>query len=78
MATSEESCIEALQEAAKKLGKSPTKPEYEQLGLTPPSSTIIRNIGGWNRAKQLEDLDTNPSRGSRTQPKPDDVNLPEG
>ena len=77
MSTSEKECIEALKEAAEKLGKSPTKPEYEQLGLTPASATIIRNVGGWNRAKKLAGLETNPSRGSRTQPKPDDVNLPD-
>jgi len=78
MALSEKKCIEVLQEAAAMLGKSPTKPEYEQLGLTPASATIIRNIGGWNRAKEIAGLETNPSRGPRTQPIPDDVNLPNG
>lgn len=77
MATLEETCIKALKKAAEKLGKSPTKFEYEQLGLTPASATIIRNIGGWNTAKDLAKLETNPSRGSRIQPKPDDVNLPD-
>lgn len=76
MATSKEECIDALQRAADELGKSPTKPEYEELGLTPASATIIRNVGGWNKAKELAGLETNPSRGSRTQTKPDDVDIP--
>jgi transcription elongation factor Elf1 len=76
--TSEQTCIEALQEAARLLGESPSKAEYERLGLTPASGTIIRQCGGWNAAKELAGLETEPSTGSRTAEKPDDVELPDG
>lgn len=77
MPTSERECIEALREAAERLGESPTKAEYEALGLTPASATIIRVMSGWNAAKEAAGLETNPSRGSRVEPKPEDVALPE-
>ncbi|ELY90615.1 hypothetical protein C483_11161 [Natrialba hulunbeirensis JCM 10989] len=44
--TTEDECIEALREAAERLGESPTKAQYEELGLTPASATIIRTCGG--------------------------------
>ncbi|MEF8756642.1 MAG: HNH endonuclease, partial [Halobacteriales archaeon] len=78
MATSERECIEALREAAERLGESPTKAQYEELGLTPASATIIRTMGSWNEAKEAAGLETNPSTGSRVGPKPDDVDLPDG
>ena len=68
----------SLREAADRLEASPTKAEYEDLGLTPASATIIRQLGGWNAAKEAAGLETNPSTGSRTMPEPDDVELPEG
>jgi hypothetical protein len=71
--TTERECIEALRRAARELGRSPSKSEYEDLGLTPASATIIRNVGGWNRAKQRAGLETNASRGSRTVAPPEDV-----
>ncbi|AEH36094.1 homing endonuclease associated repeat-containing protein [Halopiger xanaduensis] len=74
--TTEAECLEALREAAERLGESPTKAQYEELGLTPASATIIRSCGGWNEAKAKAELETNPSSGSRVQPKPDDVELP--
>lgn len=77
MAT-EEACLEALRRAADELDESPTKAQYEDLGLTPASATIIRTIGGWNAAKERAGLATEPSTGSRTLPKPDDVDLPSG
>lgn len=76
--TTEERCIQALHDAAKQLGESPTKAQYEELGLTPASATIIRAFGGWNDAKEVAGLSTNPSRGPRTQPKTDDVVGPPG
>jgi hypothetical protein len=76
MQTSERECLIALQEAASQLGESPTKAEYEELGLTPASGTIIRVIGGWNEAKERAGLKTNPSRGTRVSSKPDHVDLP--
>lgn len=78
MQRTETECLDALREAAERLGKSPTKAEYEGLGLTPASATIIRTVGGWNEAKEKAGLATNPSRGSRVGPKPDDVDLPAG
>lgn len=78
MRTTEADCIAALREAADRLGESPTKAQYEALGLTPASGTIIRVMGGWNVAKESADLETNPSTGTRIQPKPDDVSLPDG
>lgn len=76
--TTERECIEALQEAADRLGESPTKAEYEELGLTPASGTIQRVMGSWNEAKSDAGLERNASRGSRVQSKPDDVVLPDG
>lgn len=77
MATPKPECIDALLEAATRLGKSPTKAQYEDLGLTPASATIIRQMGGWNAAKDAAGLGTNASRGSRVAPKPGDVELPD-
>ena len=62
---------------AERLGESPTKAQYEELGLTPASATIQRVMGGWNEAKAAADLSTNASTGTRFQPKPDDVDLPD-
>jgi len=75
--TTEEECAAALREAARRLGESPTKAQYEDLGLTPAASTILRVVGGWNDAKRLAGLETNPSTGTRVQPKPADVDLPD-
>lgn len=77
MGTEESDCIEALLRAADELGKSPTKAEYEDLGITPASATIIRTVGSWNEAKSRAGLRTNYSRGPRVQPKPDEVELPD-
>jgi hypothetical protein len=71
-------CVRALREAARLLGESPTKAQYESLGLTPASGTIQRVMGSWNEAKEAAGLATNASTGSRVEPKPDDVSLPEG
>jgi hypothetical protein len=78
MGTTEEECLDALREAAERLGESPTKAAYEELGLTPASATIIRVVGGWNEAKEKAGLETYRSNGSRVQPKPEDVELPDG
>lgn len=77
----EEDCIRALREAANQLGKSPTKAEYEELGMTPSSTTVIRIMGGWNEAKEAAGLETFPQRmgaGPPIQSKPAWVDLPEG
>lgn len=75
MPTPKEECIDALLAAATRLDESPTKAQYEKLGLTPASGTIIRQLNGWNTAKEAAGLGTNPSTGSRVGPKPDDVVL---
>ena len=49
MTTTEQECLDALREAAERLGESPTKAAYEDLGLTPASATIIRVVGGGTR-----------------------------
>lgn len=77
MATTEAECLRALREAAATLGTSPTKAEYEELGLTPASATIIRTVGGWNEAKRKVGLETFASPVSRVGPKPDNVDLPD-
>ncbi|APX98273.1 homing endonuclease associated repeat-containing protein [Natronorubrum daqingense] len=76
--TTQAECLDALRDAAEELGCSPTKAQYEELGMTPASATIIRTCGGWNNAKERAGLATSYSRGSRVSPKPDDVDLPEG
>lgn len=78
METSETECLEALRAAAAELGESPTKADYEELGMTPASATIIRVVGGWNEAKEKAGLEINPSTGERVGPKPDGVELPDG
>lgn len=77
MTTSVSDCVDALRRAAEKLGESPTKAQYEDLGFTPASATIIRTVGGWNEAKTKAGLETDHSRGSRVQLKPEDVELPD-
>lgn len=64
--TTEQECIEALREAADSIGESPSRVEYDELGLTPAGATIMRTCGGWNAAKQRAGLSTNPSSGGRT------------
>jgi hypothetical protein len=76
--TPKPACIDALREAADRLGESPTKAQYEALGLTPASGTIIRQLGGWNEAKRAAELETYRSTGSKAGAKPDDVELPAG
>lgn len=76
--TTKDDCLRGLREAAEQLGESPTKAQYEELGLRPSASTILRHCEGWNAAKEQAGLETNASSGSRVQPKPDDVALPDG
>lgn len=79
--TSEADCIHGLREAAERLGESPTKAEYEALGLTPASGTIQRVMGSWNAAKEAAGLETyeqGENGGQDVQPKPDWVDLPSG
>lgn len=76
--TSEEDCLDALRKAKTRLGESSSKERYEQLDLTPSSSTIIRVVGGWNEAKRKAGLKTSPSSGSRVDSQPGELELPSG
>lgn len=76
MRTTTDECVAALRRAAERLGESPTKAQYEALGLTPASATVIRVMDGWNAAKETAGLETYRSTGPRVGPKPDDVVLP--
>lgn len=81
MAISEEECIEALQRAAEKLGKSPSRPEYVELGMSPSTYTIMNKFGGWNRAKSEAGLEVVEPYGGGLKgidSKPEHVDLPEG
>lgn len=80
METSESECIDALERAAAALGESPTKKQYEELGLQPASGTIMRVFGGWNAAKEaagLETYDPGEAGGREVEPKPEWVDLPD-
>lgn len=80
MPTSEEECLAALREAAERLGESPTKSQYEELGLQPASATIMRQLGGWNEAKEaagLETFEQGERGGTDIQPKPESVDIPD-
>lgn len=81
MRTTEAECLAALREAADRLGESPTKAEYEELGLTPASTTIRRVVGGWNEAKEAAGLQTfeqGENGGTDIRSKPDEIELPDG
>lgn len=76
---SEEDCIRGLREVAEELEKSPTKSEYEALGVSPSSSAILRVMGSWNEAKQAAGLETytqSEGGGIPVQPKPAEVSIP--
>jgi hypothetical protein len=70
MRTSEDECLDALREAAEVLEESPTKQQYEELGVTPSSTTIRRIVGGWNEAKEKAGLATGRQRPSKSQAAP--------
>ncbi|MGM0388444.1 homing endonuclease associated repeat-containing protein [Natrinema limicola] len=78
--TTDEACLEALREAADRLGESPTKAQYEELGLRPASATIMEQLGGWNAAKEragLETFDRGATGDQPVQPKPGWVDIPD-
>lgn len=80
MRTSEADCVRALRLAADRLGESPTKAQYEALGLTPASATIRRVMGSWNAAKRAAGLSTYDWReagGREVEPKPEAVEIPD-
>lgn len=78
--TTESACLNALHEAAERLGESPTRTQYEKMDITPSSTTIVRIIGGWNEAKERAGLRTysqGENGGVDIQPKPDSVTIPD-
>ena len=80
MPKTEEECLDALREAAERLDESPTRKQYDELGLTPAAGTIMRHLGGWNKAKRQAGLGTfkqGEDGGTEIRPKPDDVDLPD-
>ncbi|MEF8885483.1 MAG: hypothetical protein V5A44_10225 [Haloarculaceae archaeon] len=50
--TTEGEWVDALREAAGRLGESPAQKQYVDLDVTPAASTIPRVVGGWNEAKE--------------------------
>lgn len=80
MRTSEAECLESLRVASERLGKSPTKAEYDKLELRPASTTIKRVFGSWNSAKEkagLETFEQGENGGQNVQSKPDWVEIPD-
>ena len=80
MSTTEGECLDALREAATRLGESPTKKQYVDLDVTPAASTILRVVGGWNEAKEragLETYEQGENGGQPVEPKPDWGEIPE-
>jgi hypothetical protein len=57
MAYTTTECINALEQAAKELGKSPTHEEYRSLDISPSASVIKREFGSWNEAKDAASMD---------------------
>jgi hypothetical protein len=53
-------CLNSLREAASELGHSPTREEYDNLGISPSKHTIRNRFGSWNRAKEAAELETYP------------------
>lgn len=78
MRRTKEECVESLREAKEILGETPSKGQYEELGLTPAHATILRKFDSWNVAKQEAGLDTL-EKGDRNdtsiKPKPDNLEL---
>lgn len=46
----DQQCHGALQVASMRLGRSPSRNEYEALGLVPSSGALVRRFSSWNRA----------------------------
>jgi len=79
MRTSEQDCLDALWTAAERLGESPSKADYEELDITPSSTTILRLFDSWNDAKEqagLKTLGPGDRGGGEMQPQPDGVDIP--
>lgn len=77
MPYTEKDCIEAIQKAQKRIGKTPTMSEYKDLDIKPSMTTIRRLLGTWNNAKKEANLEIIPENKNRDRgPRldtPDDV-----
>jgi hypothetical protein len=52
-------CIEGLRQAARELGHSPSRPEYQSLDTGPSVNSLKKYLGGsWNSAKEEAGLST--------------------
>lgn len=60
MVIPEQTCLEALQEAADELGHKPTVEEYKALDISPSYNTIIARYGKWLTALDHVDADEKP------------------
>ncbi|MFB6211001.1 MAG: homing endonuclease associated repeat-containing protein [Halobacteriales archaeon] len=52
----EDDCLDSIRMAARFIGKSPTVPEYRELGLRPSVKTIYKKFGSWPAAKRAAGL----------------------
>lgn len=80
MVYTEQECIEAVKEAAEKLGESPSERQYQKLDIRPHKATIIRKIGSWDKAKEragLEKISAIDRQKHEVHEKPDHVKLPD-
>lgn len=58
-------CIEGLRQAARELGHSPSRPEYQSLDTGPSVTSLKKYLGGsWNSAKEQASLSTKGVGGS--------------
>jgi hypothetical protein len=73
---SKDDCIEALQKAAKVLGKSPTAPEYQDLDINPTYSVFYYKFGSWNKAKEEAGLEQYPNHRKMSD-EPDNIKIDE-
>ena len=65
MPYAEKDCIEAIQEAQERIGKTPTMSEYKDLDIKPSMTTIRRLLDTWNNAKKEANLETIPENKNR-------------
>jgi len=76
MVYSKKDCLNALDEAEKKLGKSPSRREYRELDISPSAFTIGEKFGSWNAAKEKANLESF-SFENNIDSKSEDIDLPE-
>jgi len=52
-----EDCIKSLKKSAKIIGSSPTRKQYDSIGLYPSYDTIIKHFDSFNKAKKQANLE---------------------